>query len=203
MDNSGGSGLTEEGLKAHFEARERRMRGEPELAPADASHDADSSVVAAGTLLGVSEETESDMMNVSLREAAIDDSRPDTRTDTAGGSEKRRAGIDRRQGAHGAEDFTPDALASATGSVKSRNTGALGDSTAAVGATEVARSAIANGDAVAATSGKGHNTGELGDRAAVVGATNAARSAIASGDAVAASGLSAEVLERQIAALLA
>lgn len=201
-DYSGGSGLTEEGLKAHFEARERRMRGEPELAPADTSPDADSSVVAASTLLGVSEETLSDMMNVSLREAAIDDSRPDTPTDTAGGSEKQRAGIDRRQGAHGKEDFSPDALASTTGSGKGRKTGELGDSAAAVGATQAARSAIASGDAVAACSGKGHNTGELGHSAAAVGATKATRSAIASGDAVAISGLSTEVLEHQIGELL-
>ena len=65
----GGSGLSEEDPQAQLEAR-----AEPDLRAAGTGLDANSSVIAADTLLGVSDESGRDAMNSSLRQAVIDES---------------------------------------------------------------------------------------------------------------------------------
>jgi hypothetical protein len=96
------SGLTEDGLKAHFEARERRLRGEPE----DAG-DGDSSVLAADKLLGLSDDSGRDTMNRSLRQAVLDESdhtggNAEDEDEEWRGASKRRAAAAAAAGAAGA-----------------------------------------------------------------------------------------------------
>ena len=70
----GGSGPSEKDLKSQLEAHERHLRADPDLRPDGTELDANSSVIAADKLLGVSDESERDTMNSSLRQAALDES---------------------------------------------------------------------------------------------------------------------------------
>lgn len=92
--------LSEEALRAHFDARERSLRGEPEV-PVDA----DSSVMAASKLLGVSADSSTDMMNISLRQAAIDEPRPHGEFDTTSSNDQRQAATGRGYNTDGADHY--------------------------------------------------------------------------------------------------
>lgn len=158
------SGLTEDGLKAHFEARERRLRGEPENAG-----DGDSSVLAADKLLGLSDDSGRDTMNRSLRQAVLDES------DHGGGN---------------AEDENEEWR----GASKRRAAAAAAAGVAGAGG---------DGNLVAESLGVQSEEAIRKAAAAAADAAQAARAAIANAGATEASGLSAEVLERNIASLLA